>query len=283
VLAHGESWERQARALATAGFRVLAIDFRGYGQSGGPGDSDPMSAPLHLDVLAAVHYLQKTGAKSVSVVGGSMGGGAAGDASIASPSGEIDHLVLLDAAPNGPADKLKSSTLFIVARDDPNDDGPRLPRIREQYEKAPKPKELNQVERKQAEAESRDEDYKKEQLRLDRRMMYFTAALVACSLLSALVSGYQAHVASISAAAAKSTADRAARRLAEIQKSGTDTHALAEAVGKQATNMERLATVATRQADTACPMIWRCFSSSACLMAGFFNSPCAWIFACLAP
>ena len=147
MLAHGgrfnkESWEKQARTLATSGFRVLALDFRGYGKSRGPGESDPMSAPLHLDVLAAVRYLRKTGAKSVSVVGGSMGGGAAGDASIASRPGEIDRLVLLGSAPNGPADKLKSSTLFIVARDDASDDGPRLPRIREQYEKAPEPKKL---------------------------------------------------------------------------------------------------------------------------------------------
>jgi acetyl esterase/lipase len=36
-----------------------------------------MGAPLHLDVLAAVRYLRKMGAKTVSVVGGSMGGGAA--------------------------------------------------------------------------------------------------------------------------------------------------------------------------------------------------------------
>jgi pimeloyl-ACP methyl ester carboxylesterase len=93
----------------------LALDFRGYGKSRGPGDSDPMDAPLHLDVLAAVRYLRTTGAKSVSIVGGSMGGGAAGDASIASRPGEIDRLVLLGAAPNDPADKLKSSTLFIVA------------------------------------------------------------------------------------------------------------------------------------------------------------------------
>ena len=130
VLAHGgrfnkESWEEQARALATAKFRVLALDFRGYGKSRGPGQSDPMSAPLHLDVLAAVRYLKKTGSKSISVVGGSMGGGAAGDASIASRSGEIDRLVLLGAAPNGPADKLKSTTLFMIARDDANDDGPQ--------------------------------------------------------------------------------------------------------------------------------------------------------------
>jgi dienelactone hydrolase len=148
VLAHGgrfnkESWEKQARTLAAAQFQVLAIDFRGYGQSRGPGQSDPMSAPLHLDVLAAVRYLRTMGAKSVSVVGASMGGGAAGDASIASRPGEIDRLVFLGAAPNRPADKLQSSSLFIVARDDASGDGQRrLPGIQEQYEKAPKPKEL---------------------------------------------------------------------------------------------------------------------------------------------
>ena len=147
VLAHGgpfnkESWAKQAQTLAAAGFQVLALDFRGYGKSSGPGQSDPMNAPLHLDVLAAVRYLRENGAKSVSVVGGSMGGGAAGDASIASQPGEIDRLVLLGAAPNGPADKLKSSTLYIVARDDADSDGPRLPRIRKQYEKSPQPKEL---------------------------------------------------------------------------------------------------------------------------------------------
>src|SRR5260370_15078695 len=120
VLAHGGrfnkgSWEKQAQALTAAGFRVLAIDFRGYGQSRGPGDSDPMSAPLHLDVLAAVRYLRKSGAKTVSVVGGSMGGGAAGDASILAEPGEIHRLVFLGDAPNGPAEKLKARSLFIVA------------------------------------------------------------------------------------------------------------------------------------------------------------------------
>ena len=48
----------------------------------------------------------------------------------------------LGAAPNLPAEKLKSRALFIVARDDRNDVGLRLPGIRAQYEKAPGTKEL---------------------------------------------------------------------------------------------------------------------------------------------
>src|SRR5580704_1975883 len=147
VLAHGgrfnkESWEKQARTFEAAGFRVLALDFRGYGKSRGPGDSDPMDAPLHLDVLAAVRYLRKAGAKSVSVVGASMCAGAAGDASIASQPGEIDRLVFLGGAPNVPAEKLKSPSLFLVARNDTSGDGPRLPGIQQQYDKAPQPKSL---------------------------------------------------------------------------------------------------------------------------------------------
>jgi pimeloyl-ACP methyl ester carboxylesterase len=147
VLVHGgqfnkETWRKQALILADAGFLVLALDLRGYGKSHGPGDSDPMDAPLQLDVLAAVRYLHKAGAKTVSVVGGSMGGGAAADASIASQPGEIDRLVLIGASPNGPAEKIKSPILFIVARNDTSGDGLRLPGIQKQYERAPQPKEL---------------------------------------------------------------------------------------------------------------------------------------------
>src|SRR5687768_7455649 len=56
ILAHGgrfnkESW--QAQALSKTGFRVLAIDFRGHGQSrGGPAVRRPDEG-RHLDVLAA--------------------------------------------------------------------------------------------------------------------------------------------------------------------------------------------------------------------------------------
>ena len=147
VLAHGgrftkESWRDQARAMVSEGFRVLAIDFRGTGCSAGPGQADFDNAPFEKDVLAAVRYLKAHGSKTVSVVGGSFGGGAAGDASIKSAPGEIDRIVFLGASPNLPAEKLKSRALFIVARDDSNGAGPRLPSIRAQYEKAPQPKEL---------------------------------------------------------------------------------------------------------------------------------------------
>ena len=147
VLAHGgrftkESWQPQAQSLSRAGFRVLAFDFRGFGKSHGPGDSDMFAAPVQLDVLAAVRYLRKTGAKTVAVMGGSFGGGAAADASIASRPGEINRLILLAAEPSSPAEQIKAPLLEIVARDDANDEGLRLPRIRAWFDKAPQPKEL---------------------------------------------------------------------------------------------------------------------------------------------
>ncbi len=147
VLAHGgrfnkESWAKQAGELARAGFRVMAIDFRGYGRSKGPGQADIYTAPLYLDVLAAVDYLRNSGSGPVSLVGGSFGGDAAAEASIHAKPGDLDGLVLLAAGPDTPPEKLTARKLFIVARDDANSAGPRLPRIRAIYDRAPEPKEL---------------------------------------------------------------------------------------------------------------------------------------------
>ena len=146
VLAHGgrfnkESWEKQALELTKAGFRVMAIDFRGYEQSRGPQSKSGFDG-VEYDVLAAVRYLHKAGAKTVSVVGASFGGAATADASIDAEPGEIERLVLLAAPTDRPAEKMKGRKLFIVARDDANADGPRLPKIRANYEKAVGPKEL---------------------------------------------------------------------------------------------------------------------------------------------
>ena len=69
VLAHGgrlnkESWHGQANALVSAGFLALAIDFRGFGCSTGPGQDDFDHAPFDKDVLAAVRYLKAHGARA---------------------------------------------------------------------------------------------------------------------------------------------------------------------------------------------------------------------------
>src|SRR3954447_23264127 len=68
VLAHGArfdkaSWKKEATELAEAAFRVVAIDFRGYGKShGGPtATAQAGSADMYMDVLAAVRYLRANG------------------------------------------------------------------------------------------------------------------------------------------------------------------------------------------------------------------------------
>jgi pimeloyl-ACP methyl ester carboxylesterase len=148
VLAHGGrfekgSWENQARTLVKAGFRALAIDLRGFGQSKEGPQSARADFGSPLDVLAAVRYLHENGAKTVSVVGASMGGDAAEGALSEAKPGEIDRVVLLAHGAYGPPEKLKGRKLFIVSRDDlGSGDQPRLTKIRAQYERAPDPKEL---------------------------------------------------------------------------------------------------------------------------------------------
>lgn len=147
VLAHGgqftkESWAEQATALSEAGFRVLAIDFRGRGRSHG-GHGAGAEDSVHLDVLAAVRYLRNSGAESVSVVGASFGGGAAAQASVVAASNEIDRLVLIAHSSIDHPEQMKGHKLFITAQGDTTGSGAlRLPGIRRQFDLAPEPKEL---------------------------------------------------------------------------------------------------------------------------------------------
>jgi pimeloyl-ACP methyl ester carboxylesterase len=141
VLAHGArfdkaSWKDQAGEFAKAGFRVVAVEFRGYGKSKGGPNSKPGFDDMHLDILAAVKYLRDTGAETVAVLGASMGGHAAANAVVAAP-GQIDRLVLLAHAPIKEPEKITGPKLFAVAEGDPI-----AARVREQYEKAPEPKQL---------------------------------------------------------------------------------------------------------------------------------------------
>lgn len=140
LLAHGgvfnkESWEPLARQLQAAGFQVLAIDFRGYGDSvAGSGGN-----VLEQDVLGGLRYLQEEQqAPFVSVIGGSMGGGASARAATLAMPGQIEALILLAAVSvDDPRDLHAGRILFIASEGES-----MTPGIRDQYEHAPDPKQL---------------------------------------------------------------------------------------------------------------------------------------------
>lgn len=135
----GETWDLQAQRLVRAGFRVLAMDYRGRGLSP---SVPPDNEKAHLDLLGAVRQLKADGADQVSVVGASWGGWAAGTAAIAEP-GLISRLVLIAHSPFRDPERLGGRKLFIVAGEDRVGSGQlRLDAIRDQYERAPAPKEL---------------------------------------------------------------------------------------------------------------------------------------------
>ncbi len=139
VLAHGmvfnkESWAPQAERLAAAGYTVLAIDFRGYGESVGGADD----RALYQDVLGGVRFLNSRGLSTVSAIGASMGGGAAAGAAAIAEPGEIDKLILLSGVPIGGIERLASgATLFVVSEGEG-----MAPQVEDQYERAPQPKRL---------------------------------------------------------------------------------------------------------------------------------------------
>jgi pimeloyl-ACP methyl ester carboxylesterase len=142
VLAHGmkfdkASWKEQAVQLVNAGFRVVAIDFRGYGKShGGPKSQSPRDE-MYLDVLGAVDYLRGHGARSVAVIGASMGGGASANAAVKGAPGAIDRLILLAPVPIESPELINVPKFYAGAKGDPV-----TAKMKEQFEKAPEPKVL---------------------------------------------------------------------------------------------------------------------------------------------
>jgi predicted alpha/beta hydrolase len=148
VLAHGgrfgkESWAPQAQLLAQKGFTVLAVQFRGDKKNpDGSTSAEGAYEDNAADVLAAVRYLHSNGMRRVSAIGASLGGDAVGDADAAAAPGEFDRVVFLGSEGGSHPEKLTGRKLYLVARDDANADGPRLPGIKAHYAQAPQPKEL---------------------------------------------------------------------------------------------------------------------------------------------
>lgn len=117
VLLHGEgfakeSWYPLARRLQQKSIGALALDLRGHGES-----------PAHpggrqADVVAAIGYLGKQGARRVAIVAADTGAAAALTALQESTALPVTHIVLLAPA-DGPAVTTRSKKLFVVASGDP--------------------------------------------------------------------------------------------------------------------------------------------------------------------
>jgi len=92
---------------------------------------------MYIDVLSAVDYLRGHGAHTVAVIGASMGGRASAEAVVRATPGTIDRLILLAPAPIQSPERISGPKLFVTAQSDPI-----TPNVREEYQKAPEPKEL---------------------------------------------------------------------------------------------------------------------------------------------
>jgi uncharacterized protein len=124
VLAHmfptdRTSWSDLATQLEDRGYRSVAIDFRGYGDSGGQRDIPE----IWRDVLAAIDALRDRGARKIVLVGASMGGTAS---LIAASRTEVQGVVTLSApstfmglsAPPEVLAAVDEPKLFIAAEGD---------------------------------------------------------------------------------------------------------------------------------------------------------------------
>lgn len=137
------SWAEFADLLAEEGYLVLAFDFREFGETPGP---DLSGAPA--DVLGAVAALRERGARSVVVIGASMGGTAALVAA-ARDGVDLDGVVTLSApaqflgieAPPEVVGAVTEPKLFLAAQDD----GSAPASAQGFYDVAPPPKRVEIV------------------------------------------------------------------------------------------------------------------------------------------
>lgn len=114
-------WLPQAQAFAEQGYRVLAFDFEGFGDSQPGSGAD---ARIDTDVVAAAEQLRRRGAETTVLVGSSMGGTA-----VLSAATQVRPPVAGVVSLSGPASfqgvdagaavsRLRVPVLFVAAADD---------------------------------------------------------------------------------------------------------------------------------------------------------------------
>jgi len=105
---------------------------------------------------------------------------------------------------------------------------------------------LDEVERKQADAEAREKTYRDQQLSINKWMMRFTGMLVVLATLTGVINGVYTAITKISADAARSAAETAQKTLGELKKGGSDTHELAVQAKTQADEAQQAIVEARR-------------------------------------
>lgn len=91
-----EDWSWYAEKLAAEGYRVVAVDVRGHGQSNPPAPPEDWT-PASADVAAAVTWLKQRGATELTVVGAGLGGTLG---ALAASDPGVTNLVLLSPGLN---------------------------------------------------------------------------------------------------------------------------------------------------------------------------------------
>lgn len=99
VLTHGTgawsgTWDQNIQAMASAGYRVVAVDLPPFGFTTKPASSDYSRAAQAKRIVGLIDSL-KLG--PVTLLGHSYGGGPAAEAAMLAPD-RVSHLILLDAA-----------------------------------------------------------------------------------------------------------------------------------------------------------------------------------------
>jgi pimeloyl-ACP methyl ester carboxylesterase len=91
-------WRLFAEKLADKGFRVLALDLRGHGESASITQADPDWEAMPHDVRAGIAHLRARGAREIAIVGAGLGANLA--VQVASQDAQVASLVLLSPGLN---------------------------------------------------------------------------------------------------------------------------------------------------------------------------------------
>jgi len=135
--------------LAGDGAQVLAIDLRGYGESRLARPADIGQREEALDVQAAVGWLRARGVRYVTVIGASLGGGAAASAALEPQRAAetIDALVLLAPTRLVSAERIRARLLVVIGATDTTGSGAlRLTGTWEDFRRVSGPREMRTVD-----------------------------------------------------------------------------------------------------------------------------------------